>query len=90
MFCMCQTQEDFIFYFFGKQKQLFKEEAVLNVPLSNPFDRDIRLSVFRDGLYIYGDDSIELKSKTKGKYELKFCPKRKGKFGGRLVCSFFF
>ncbi len=38
-------------------------------------------------MYIGGADSIELKAKSKGKYELKFNPKQKGRFKGRFVLS---
>ena len=61
----------------------------MGVPLSNPFEKDIKLSVFRDGLYIFGDDIVDLKAKSKGKYELKFCPKTKGKFSGWSVFGVF-
>lgn len=59
------------------------ESYTLVVPLYNPFDETITLSIKINGQYLEGEKTICIKSKEKFKYLLEFKPIQIGKYRGR-------
>lgn len=55
------------------------------IPLSNPFGKKLEFKVSKYGLYLEGDDLIEIPPNQKCNYELRFSPKQIGKFRGSLI-----
>jgi hypothetical protein len=50
----------------------------------NPYGLPIRLEVIKQGLFLSGNNFIEINPNEKQNYELHFSPKQIGKFKGRL------
>lgn len=61
------------------------DSTTLCIPLSNPFTRPIDLIVKKQGLHLYGLDTIQIPPKDKFNYELLFSPKQIGNFRGSLI-----
>lgn len=61
------------------------EAYSLIVPLYNPFDVAIDLSIIINGPYLYGDTKIIIKPKEKYKYLLEFKPIQVGKYKGNII-----
>lgn len=74
----------------AKQSTIELEAHVLDsgtvcIPLSNPLNKSLEFQVTKTGQYLDGAEKFTIAPKEKFNYELKFCPKRVGKFKGSLV-----
>jgi hypothetical protein len=61
------------------------DSAVLCVPLSNPLSRRLEFKVIKNGNFLEGEDRFEVPAKGKLNYELKFCPRKVGKFRASVI-----
>ena len=61
------------------------DSATLCVPLSNPMQRKLEFKVIKNGSYLEGADQFEVAARDHCTYELRFCPRRVGKFRASVI-----
>jgi hypothetical protein len=61
------------------------DSTVLCVPLSNPLGKKLHFKCTINGNFLEGSESFEIQPKEKFNYELKFSPRKIGKFKGSLI-----